>query len=324
MQLQSEAIGIQRDNTVTSRLYGILVTYRRQHILASTMTAILDQPAHLFRLYVVDNEDSPGTERIVQDMASRYSMTEIVYVRSDENGGPAGGWSTGMELAIEDAHDSDWLLTLDDNNPPAAREEISRVLRFANAQRLADAQTAGVGVIGARFNWWTGLIVRLSDQELQGPVPVDYLGGGHLAMYSVHAVRQMGSLDPCLFFGSVELEFGLRLRRAGYRLYACGDVWKERRRLAGRLNTVVRASPFCLIHWQKYYRIRNYIFMMKRFGRVDLSLRWALIQCVIKPSLSLFRSPRLACRGFLQAASACYDGFRGRMGRTREPIVEEH
>lgn len=288
------------------------------------MAAVLDQPAPLFRLYVVDNEGSPDTEQIVQDMASDYPTTDIIYVRSEDNSGPAGGWSTGMELALGDAVDTDWLLTLDDNNPPLARDEVLKVLRFADAQRLADERTAGVGVVGARFNWRTGLVVRLSDQELQGPVPVDYLGGGQLAMYSVHAVRKMGGPDRHLFFGSVELEFGLRLRRAGYQLYACGDVWKERRRLKGRLNMAVRASPFCLIHWQKYYRIRNYVFMMRRFGRVDLALRWALIQCFVKPSVSLFRSPSLACRGFLQAASACYDGFRGRMGRTREPIADEH
>ena len=308
---------------MTGRLYGILVTYRRQHILASTLAAVLDQPATLFRLYVIDNDGCRATERIVQDTASKYPTTDIVYVRSEDNGGPAGGWSNGMELALSDARDSDWLLTLDDNNPPATRDEVLKVLRFADAQRLADERTAGVGVIGARFNWWTGLLVRLPDEELQGPVPVDYLGGGHLATYSVHAVRKMGGLDRRLFFGSVELEFGLRLRRAGYQLYACGDIWKERRRLAGRLNTVVHASPFCLIHWQKYYRIRNYVFMMTRFGRVDLALRWAFIQCVIKPCISLFRSPTLAYRGFLQAACACYDGFRGRMGRTREPIGDE-
>ena len=122
MQQQTESVNGQRDKTVTSRLYGILVTYRRQHILASTMTAILDQPAHLYRLYVVDNEDSPDTERIVHDMASRYSMTEIVYIRSEENGGPAGGWSAGMELALEDAHDSDWPTPLRSSSTmPASR-----------------------------------------------------------------------------------------------------------------------------------------------------------------------------------------------------------
>ena len=100
VQQQTESVDGQRDKTVTSRLYGILVTYRRQHILASTMMAILDQPAHLFRLYVVDNEDSPDTERIVHDMASRYSMTEIVYIRSEENGGPAGSWKACVDVHL--------------------------------------------------------------------------------------------------------------------------------------------------------------------------------------------------------------------------------
>lgn len=300
-------------------LYGALVTFRRAHVLPQTLAGVLGQTQRLARLIVIDNDPTDAVQRLVAAAAAAHPRTPVHYVAAPENLGPAGGWALGMDLILNEASPDDWIVTFDDNNPPVRETELEEVLQFASTQRHAQPRLGGVGIIGARFNWRTGLIERVPDQELTGPVSVDYFGGGFLPLYSVSAVRAVGALAPKLFFGYVELEFGLRLRRAGYTLLADGDLWLQRRIMWGRCHVTVRPSRVCKIHWQKYYRIRNYIATMLEFGRPDLAVRWAVIQCVAKPLYSFLRSPRTGYQGFRQALSAARDGFRGQLGRTVEP-----
>ena len=300
------------------RLSAVLVAFRRNPTLADVIQKSLNS-GRIGQLLVVDNDSSPETRAIVADMDRQAIGPRLEYVDAGENLGPAGGWALGMEALLSAANDDDWVLILDDNNPPMFDDEIPKVFEMAVQSRKDDPSIGAVGIVGARFSWLSGLLKRVPDADLSGAVPVDYLGGGHMSMYSVAAIRRTGTFRPDLFFGSVEVEYGLRLRRAGWRILAHGELWKRRRQVAGRLNHRPTASPLCAIHWQKYYRIRNYIFMMRQFGRTDLALKWAVIQCVAKPLATCFRSPRLALAGFRQATRASWDGFRSRMGRTVEP-----
>ena len=306
-------------NIPSPGLHAVLVTFRREDSLGQTLRDNLRAEQRFASFYVIDNGNRSNTRKIVCRLRSEFPDAPIEYVPSHENLGPAGGWAMGMELISRSAPDHDWILTLDDNNPPQSSDEIRKVFETAKSFRDQERQLGGVGIVGARFNWKTGLIERVPDSELVGAVPVDYLGGGHICMYSVSAIRKVGAFDPALFFGGVEVEFGLRLRQHGYSLIAHGELWHRRRDDAGRLNVISRPSKVCLVHWQKYYRIRNYIYMMRKFARTDLALRWAVIQCLAKPTFSFWRSPLLAWRGLRQALTASRDGFCGRMGRTFEP-----
>ena len=303
----------------TPRLFGILVTFRRQGFLPEMLAAVYAQSKIPDVLFVVDNEASAQTRKIVEAYASSVRNGEIEYVAAPENVGPAGGWALGMERCLQDCSDDDWILTLDDNDPPRTPVDVESVFRMATENRHRDRAVGGAGVVGARFNWKSGLLQRLADDQIDGAVPVDYLAGGKVAMYSAEAVRVAGPYATELFFGAVEVEFGLRVRRAGFKILAHGGLWRERRVNSKRMQLTVRPKKTCVVHWQKYYRIRNYIYMMRRFGRGDLAMKWAFIQCIGKPLYSCFRSPRTAVRGFVQAVHAAYDGFTGRMGRRIDP-----
>src|SRR4029453_7830814 len=94
-----------------------------------------------------------------------------------------------------------------------------------------------VGLVGSRFDRRRARLQRLPDSELgHGPLDVDYIGGGHLPLYRVAAVRAVGVVDPSYFFGFEDLEYGLRLRSRGWRVVADGDQWLELRRAQGRLG----------------------------------------------------------------------------------------
>ncbi|MDA9859197.1 glycosyltransferase family 2 protein [Rubripirellula sp.] len=304
-----------------ARIFGILPTYRRQDLLADTLNKIMRQVRAPDVLVVVDNESNAETKKIVDDFDRQRNDVDVIFMDAGENLGSAGGWALGMTEALKHSQDHDWILTLDDDDPPMWEHEISDMFSFAQMQLENTEDLGAVGIVGARFNWKTGYLVRPLDDELQGPVEVDYVGSGHSAMYRADVMREVGGFRGELFFGHTEIDFCLRLRAAGYKVIANGDLWRKRRTEAGRLGLSLKPSRKVALTWKKYYVTRNYIFLMLDFSRRDLALKRALIQTIAKPLYTLPSSPSLAFEGFRLGLKASLDGFRGNMGRTIDPAA---
>ena len=300
-------------------LTAILPTYHRSEDLRRTLANVLHGKRVPDALVIVDNGRDPETAVLLNEATKCSAHTSLTLLEPHENLGSAGGWAYGMRHVLPDLQAHDWILILDDDDPPHAPDEIDQMWQFAVAQHEADPTTAAVGIVGARFDWRKGVLQRLSDDEIEEAVDVDYVGSGHVAMYRVSALLDAGVFREELFFGHTEVEFGLRLRRAGYRIVANGELWKNRRELAGRCGVELHPSRQCQVSWRRYYVIRYHVYMMRRFGRWDLALKHALIQIFAKPAYTLVRDPRLAIGGFWQGLRASWDGWFGRMGRRREP-----
>jgi hypothetical protein len=182
-----------------------------------------------------------------------------------------------------------------------------------------DPTTAGIGMSGGRFDWRRGRIRRVADEELHGPVAVDHVAGNSVPFYLVSAVRRNGTFHAPLFFGLSEIEFGLRLSRAGHAFYGHGDLWRRRRREAGRMGLDARPSRrLAPMNWRRYYVLRNSIYMLRRFGHQGTALRLTMIN-LGKPIANLPFEPGLASRHLASNVRACRDGWMGRMGRRVEP-----
>lgn len=306
-------------SNVNARVFGILLTYRRQQLFTEMLQKICTQQRLPDCLVVIDNEASDETESISRRFQKTHPEAHWVHLRAPQNLGSAGGWAWGMETALELANDRDWVLTLDDDNPPEHEGLLRQMFTFAETQKERDPKLGAVGIVGARFNWRTGNLVRLDDEELTGPVSVDYVGNGHMAMYSVGMIRNIGPFQRELFFGHTEVEFGLRMRRAGYQALANGDLWKQRRVQRNKIGFQPKPRKTCEIHWRKYYVTRNYIRTMVSFGRPDLALKRAFLQIVVKPLATMLVSPRRAYYGWRLGCRAAWDGFRGNMGATLDP-----
>jgi GT2 family glycosyltransferase len=268
---------------------------------------------------IVDNEASLKTRNLIEAFQSDYPNRDVQYVPSPENLGSAGGWALAFAHSIDQTTDADWFVTLDDDDPPIFSDDVERVFNFALEQMAEHPDTGAVGIVGARFNWSRGFLERLSDSMLVGPVEVDYVGNNHLAMYPASVVRKVGGFRKELFFGNTEVEYCLRIKRMGYQIFANGELWKKRREQSNRIGITVRPNRICSDRWKKYYTIRNYIFMMRQFNRLDLAAKQALIQVFLKPIYTLPIDWRLAYRGFRLAVRATIDGLAGNMGRTVKP-----
>jgi glycosyltransferase involved in cell wall biosynthesis len=316
-QIPPDVTGVARPDVPAGLIIGVLPTFRRQEYLATTLAALRRQTLRPHRLIVVDNEGSGETERIVR---SHADICDVSYVRAPENMGFAGGVALGMRHALRAAEDDDWIVLFDDDDPPRNDDVISVLHEFAREMREQDSRTAAVGISGGWFDWRRGRMRRVPDRELIGAVPVDHVAGNQLPFFLVRAIRDVGPFSDDVFFGLSELEFGLRLWRAGYSLYGHGPLWLEGRTVTGRLNHTLRPSlSLEPLTWRRYYTLRNLIFILRRFGKPFVAVRVTIVQGFGKPMVNLFVNPNEAWTHLRVNARACRDGWFGRMGRRVEP-----
>lgn len=299
------------------KIHGLMVTYRRPAQAGETLRSVAEQSRRPDTLTVVDNAPKDDAEEILGALWGG----EFSYLGMSDNLGPAGGIARGMKSILEFADPDDWVLSIDDDDPPPLRETIERLERLAVSLRESGDRVAGVAAVGARFDLRRGRVIRIPDHELTVPaVPVDHIGGNQYPLYSVAAIRDVGVFDESLFFGFEELEYGLRLVAGGWNLYCDGLMRLERRTAADRLGYGTRPASvgFDSVSWRMYYSRRNLLLILRRHGSWVGFARVAAVG-LGKPVVNLLRTPRLAGRAFKLQALGVWHGAIGKTGRVVEP-----
>jgi hypothetical protein len=121
---------------------------------------------------------------------------------------------------------------------------------------------------------------------------------------------------PELFWGLDDVDAGLRLVRAGWRLYAAADVFlslptppKALERPGRPRVRLEDPSP------RDYYRFRNTVDIGLHYFGLWRVLAALMVRAVLKPIANLPAHPVIATRTLRQNIRAIIDGFRGRLGR---------
>jgi glycosyltransferase involved in cell wall biosynthesis len=303
---------VRRDHAI-GELHGIVVTFNRPESLRQVLQDL--KPVGLESLTIVDNAPSDATKAVVEAASLPISTT---YVEMPENSGPAGGYATGMTRVVEFAGDDDWILLLDDDRMTGSAETARALRDFGSYLRDRDAPVGAVGQIGARFDRRRGRLERLSDEELAGPVTVDYIAGGQMLTLSVAAVRAVGVFDQRLFFGFDDLDFCQRLQRAGYGIYAYGPAGLDARRRFGRLGPDVGRARRRESAWRRYYSVRNHIVMMRRYAPWPRAVIVSLGHLFGRPCLDLVRG-QAGWATTIAGTRGCIDAWLNRLGRRIDP-----
>lgn len=300
------------------KIIGVLVTFRRPEALAASLSRLASQTRPVDLLITVDNgppRDAEQAVRLYEEKGHR-----ACYISSGTNLGFAGGVALGMREALQHVGPRDWVLVLDDDDPPPTDTSIAEIEVFAHAMVAQDPRTGGVGLVGGRFDLRRGRIVRIQNEELGDPVLVDFVAGGHLGMYRAAAIQQTGTFSEDIFFALSEVEYGLRLRRDGWRLYADGATWGERRGRAGRLSH--KGKPSYLVgvpDWRRYYSLRNAIYIQREHGLHLSAITAGLVRGIAKPLVNVLIGRPGALRHLNMGVRATMDGWRGRMGLRLKP-----
>jgi GT2 family glycosyltransferase len=90
----------------------VVVTYKRQKLLATLLESLLQLEIKPSDIVVVDNENSTDTSDIIKGFASKTS-SKVHYVPMQENTGGSGGFSKGVEVAYDLG--TEWFWLMDDD-----------------------------------------------------------------------------------------------------------------------------------------------------------------------------------------------------------------
>lgn len=298
---------------MSPRWGGFVVTYRRPEALRRSLDRLLGQTRPPEHLWVMDNDPDRSARDVVRDLSGR-----VAYRSLPDNPGPAGAAAAALEALLDLDRDVSWFYWGDDDDPPEAQDTIERLLGLASPNRKAPV--GAVAAAGVRWDWWSGRPVRLADDELDGAVELDAVGGGMQLLVHRDAVEAVGLPNARLFFGLEDYEYCLRIRRAGYAILADGARIRARRARRDRLDHTPqrRATPRGGLHTvpRDYYATRNYVYSMGHtFRRPDLVGR-KIARTLARMLLSWLRGPAYGRRFTRSQARALIDGLRGRLGRT--------
>lgn len=300
---------------MTVRLGAFVITYRRTATVTDTVRRLLEQSRPPERILVIDNAASRETEDALRALAD----SRVEYQPMERNAGPAGAAACALARLRDQGFD--WILWGDDDDPPRTGDTLERLVRLIASHD--GPELGGVAAVGARWDWRRGETRRLADRELHGVLDVDAVGGNQCLIVRSAVLEDAGLPNPRLFFGLEEMEFCLRIRRAGYRLLVEGDLMRGHRQLAGRLGMEVRRRPARRHRpetlWRRYYNSRNYIFLMRHtFHRPDLARREA-VKALVRTVAAWGGGLRYGWLYTRLQLAGVRDGFAERMGRTVEP-----
>jgi GT2 family glycosyltransferase len=261
----------------------------------------------------VDNGSTDGSDDAVE-----REFPEVALIRTGANLGFAGGNNLGIRRALE--RGADWVLLM--NNDAEMEPGLPEALERAAAARpdagllackvlFEDGET--VMYAGASFNAWLGYSGRRAGwgerdtfHRLRDVTRAD---GAAMAVSSA-AVERAGLLDAELFAYVEDVEWSLRIRRAGFAVLFVPDA-KVRHK--GSASTGGHASTANL-----YYDTRNTIAVVERHRPLRFGLG-PLRRAVIVTS-HLVQAATHSSRK--DAAAAVLAGWKdaraGRLGQRRQ------
>lgn len=241
----------------------VVVTFNRADLLARMLDGLAAQTRRPDVVYVVDNASSDHTKEVLD---ARTDL-RLVVTHSEENLGGAGGFHLGVEQAYLDGHDRIWLM--DDDVVPApdclavlvahdesclmaVREDLSG--RLVEKAALHFDLRRPHAIRPKRASVETEYADRSAMPERVEIENVAFEG------FMVHrrVIDVIGLPDPAYFIFYDDVDFAVRARRAGFRIWAIRDA------------VLVRQLEFDQQHaldtWKGYYMYRNLFVVHFRHG----------------------------------------------------------
>lgn len=244
----------------------VVVTHNRADLLQRMLDGLAAQTHQPDAVYVVDNASSDHT----RDVLKRDDLPLHV-THSTDNLGGAGGFHLGLASAYAAGYDRIWLM--DDDVVPApdclavlmaqdepclmsVREDLSGRLVEKAATRFDLGNPLSIkpktGMVETTYGTRAAMPPRV---ELEN---VAFEG----FMLRRDVVDRIGLPDPTYFIFYDDVDYALRARRAGFRIWGIRDA------------VLVRQLPFDQQHdlgsWKGFYMYRNLFVVHFRYGENPL------------------------------------------------------
>jgi rhamnopyranosyl-N-acetylglucosaminyl-diphospho-decaprenol beta-1,3/1,4-galactofuranosyltransferase len=207
----------------------VVVTYNRADLLVGMLDGLAALERRPDAVVVVDNA---STDHTAQVLAARDDLP-LQVVTSAENLGGAGGFHLGVRTAVAQGFDRVWLM--DDDVVPAPDCLTVLMAQDEDCLTAVREDTAGrlVEKAATRFDLRNPLAIKPklamveTDYGTRAAMPAlveveNVAFEGFLVRRTV--IEEVGLPDPAFFIFYDDVDFALRARRAGRRIWAVRDA----------------------------------------------------------------------------------------------------
>ncbi len=258
------------------KIAAVVVSFNRFEDLKLNLGALREQTRPLDGIIIVDNGSTDGA---VEWLRAQPDVQTIL----QSNLGAAGGFRAGIALAMQSGYDWCWLLDDDAHPAPDALAELCRAMNARPDARIlnsigvsrTDPERFAVGALWVREdpnNYLDG--TRIETRTELGPFVdadgiVDSIGGHFYHGVLLHhtVVEQVGAPLPWLYLCGEEVEYGLRIMRAGYHIYTvpASIVYHPEIPFAS-LHALGKTKAFEIRNpYRRYYFIRNSLWIRRTY-----------------------------------------------------------
>jgi rhamnopyranosyl-N-acetylglucosaminyl-diphospho-decaprenol beta-1,3/1,4-galactofuranosyltransferase len=259
------------------RIVAIVLTHNAPQSLARCLAAIAAQAELPDEVLVVDNASHPPVEASLLTNTGR----SLRVIRSELNGGPAGGWAIALESFVTSDFTHAWVMDDDIVAEPKCLANLWRAASDAPPSAFVfPISVQPDGSVG-RWGSWCGFLVSREIVETVG-LPMEEL-----------------------FWWAEDAEYcEWRIPQAGFARRVIEDavVHHDAIRQGGDIPP-----------WKYYYESRNMLYyhlhIMRRVGRYPKKITSLILRALLRQ-----RKDRIKCLGAV--GRGIYDGALGRLGIT--------
>jgi rhamnopyranosyl-N-acetylglucosaminyl-diphospho-decaprenol beta-1,3/1,4-galactofuranosyltransferase len=258
----------------------VVVTYNRADLLGRTLDGLAAQTLEPDAVIVVDNASEDHTRAVLD--AHRGLHLQRIHLA--ENTGGAGGFRAGVESAYDQGFDRIWLM--DDDVVPAP-DCLAVLMAQDDAFVMAvreDIHGRLVEKAATDFDLTRARSIRAKRSTVETDFGDRHAMPERVELHNIafegplfrrEVVDAIGLPDASFFIFYDDVDFALRARRAGYRIWAIRDA------------VLVRQLDFSQQHdlagWKGYYMYRNMFAVHFRYGESALvrAKPWAIAASVV-------------------------------------------
>ncbi len=259
-----------------------VLTRDRKQLLVECLRALVAQTHPVDLVIVYDNASTDGTQELLRT-TGLLDEPRIAYYRGEQNTGGAGGYAAGVRLGVEAGRDWLWLMDDDAEPKPDALERLIGAPPAGTAETVAlcsEVMHPDGSIDPLHRCRMARFIVPLPDEAHRIGTYAQVGCASFVGLLVRTAVAGEVGLPRAEFFiGYDDAEWSLRLRRHGeirlvpesvliHKIPVGGGSATARSRFWNRALGQHYASSSWEGFWKDLYRVRNFIWIKHRYGRV--------------------------------------------------------
>lgn len=286
----------------------VVVTYNRAAMLPGLLAsfAALTRPADA--VLIVDNASTDDTADVLRDAAAAQAVGGLQVLTMADNLGGAGGFHAGVRAAYDAGFDRVWLMDDDVRPEPDCLARLLAVDEDALIAVRQDLEGRLCEKAATRFD------LRSPWRARPKAATVESTYGERAAMPELvevenvafegfmvrrAAIARVGLPDPRFFIFYDDVDFAVRLRRAGVRILAVRDA------------VLVRQLDFDQQHdlagWKGFYMYRNLFVVHLRYGENALVRYRPFLVAAVLVLLSPLRGGRAEASNVIRAMRSAWE-----------------